>query len=234
MTLVSAQSQAQPKEYSNQGKPITFLELYTSQGCSSCPPAESWLSQFTNADNLWREIIPINFHVNYWDHLGWKDPFAKKQFSQRQRRYNLLGKTHNVATPGFVVNGQGWNGWFRRLSVPNPEQLSENKLTVIIDNNRATLKIETEEPSKLEAHIAILGFGIETSISRGENKGRNLIHDFVVIGYKKMPLDVADNRVEVTTNLPAILQSGQTRQAAVIWLSKKRKLTPVQAVAGWL
>jgi len=57
----------------------TLLEVYTSQGCSSCPPAERWLSGFTTKDQLWKTVIPINFHVDYWDRLGWADPFAKSQ-----------------------------------------------------------------------------------------------------------------------------------------------------------
>lgn len=62
----------------------TVLELYTSQGCSSCPPAEKWISGFVDSDKLWTELVPINFHVDYWDYLGWKDPFADSAFSKRQ------------------------------------------------------------------------------------------------------------------------------------------------------
>ncbi|HDY92513.1 MAG TPA: DUF1223 domain-containing protein, partial [Pseudoalteromonas sp.] len=65
---------------SSTANPTTFLELYTSQGCSSCPPAEKWISKFTDDEKLWTDLIPINFHVTYWDYLGWKDPFASAVF----------------------------------------------------------------------------------------------------------------------------------------------------------
>src|SRR5690348_8781739 len=62
-----------------------LLELYTSEGCSSCPPAEAWLSQLKKSPKLWKDFVPVSFHVDYWDYLGWKDPFAMKAYSRRQQ-----------------------------------------------------------------------------------------------------------------------------------------------------
>ncbi|PCI49233.1 MAG: hypothetical protein COB51_04315 [Moraxellaceae bacterium] len=95
-----------------------MLEVYTSQGCSSCPPAERWMSKFKEDARLWNQLVPINFHVDYWDHLGWSDPYGSSIFTQRQRDYKSLGHSSNVATPGFIMTGKGWNGWFRRHPVP--------------------------------------------------------------------------------------------------------------------
>ena len=61
---------------------VNLVEVYSSQGCSSCPPAERWLGQFTNSPDLFTSFIPINFHVDYWDYLGWKDPYAKAKFTK--------------------------------------------------------------------------------------------------------------------------------------------------------
>jgi hypothetical protein len=66
---------------------VGLLELYTSEGCSSCPPAESWLSGLAGNDALWKDVVPVAFHVDYWDYLGWRDVFASSAFSERQRDY---------------------------------------------------------------------------------------------------------------------------------------------------
>jgi len=126
MATFGGSAMATERLYESAEKGATIIELYTSQGCSSCPPAEAWLNTFSDASSegrrLWQDIIPINFHVDYWDHIGWKDPFSSSEFSQRQRNYNRHGHTHNVATPGFVVDGLGWNGWFRGQDIPRHMQ----------------------------------------------------------------------------------------------------------------
>ena len=74
-------------EYSSTEKQTVMVELFTSQGCSSCPPAERWLNSYAQDEKLWSEIIPIAFHVDYWDKLGWPDVFANKAYSARQYRH---------------------------------------------------------------------------------------------------------------------------------------------------
>jgi hypothetical protein len=114
-TVASAQLIQSP------GTQVNLLEVYTSQGCSSCPPAEHWLTRFETDPRLWQQFIPVNFHVDYWDSLGWKDPFAAAKFSTRQRRYEQLSYATSVATPGFILDGRGWNGWFYGHTLPLTE-----------------------------------------------------------------------------------------------------------------
>jgi hypothetical protein len=85
--------------FQSSAQPTQLLELFTSQGCSSCPPAEHWLQQFTHSPRLWSEIIPVALHVDYWDDLGWKDPFANTANSQRQRAYQQAGRVGGVIHP---------------------------------------------------------------------------------------------------------------------------------------
>jgi len=108
--------------FQSQEKQTILIELYTSEGCSSCPPAESWLQQFKDNPLLWKEFIPMAFHVDYWDDLGWKDPFSQKQWTERQQRYQKQGNISQVYTPGFIISGQEWRGFFRRekLSIKQP------------------------------------------------------------------------------------------------------------------
>ena len=86
-TMLSVTTQAQTFESNNEQ--VSLIELYTSEGCSSCPPAERWLSKLADDESLWSHFVPLAFHVDYWDYIGWKDPYASKEYSQRQRRYAL-------------------------------------------------------------------------------------------------------------------------------------------------
>ena len=226
----------QPSAFAKQftsNNSTTLLEVYTSQGCSSCPPAEKWLSRFVDSPDLWNKIIPINLHVDYWDYLGWDDPFAFKEFSQRQRRFNQLGLTSNVATPGFVVNGRGWNGWFYRQRVPL-SQLESDTLNVNLENDELTINYDSLPKNTLYANIAVLGFGIETPIKRGENRGKTLKHDFVVTGFKKVKMYTSDKQLIANTKLPKLRTQSAKKSAVVVWLSSKLNPSPIQVVGGWL
>ena len=249
MLLLTQPITAENLMFSSNNQATTFLELYTSQGCNSCPPAERWLSELTEAPQLWTSIIPINFHVDYWDYLGWKDPFALADFSQRQRRYNALGLTNQVATPGFIVNGRGWNGWFSKSQLPEKIRLSSIKLTATLTENNLNINIDSHKAQDLIVNIAILGFGIQTPVKRGENKGKTLNHDFVVIGYKHNNVKLQPQNIDdpsstedidkghnLTTQLPNIFdnQNIGNRRALVIWLSAKNNPSPLQVAAGWL
>src|SRR5438477_8950450 len=95
---------------------VHLIELFTSQGCSSCPPAEAWLSKLKSEPRLWKDFVPLAFHVDYWDHLGWRDPFAAKEWTARQYEYSAKWKNESVYTPGFVLDGREWSD----RSVPAP------------------------------------------------------------------------------------------------------------------
>ena len=88
---------------------VALLELFTSEGCSSCPPAERWLAGFRTAPGLWREVVPVAWHVTYWDDLGWKDIYAAKAFTARQYAYASLWHSDSVYTPCLVRNGRDWH-----------------------------------------------------------------------------------------------------------------------------
>ena len=109
MILVLSQSAfAEEIQFNSGNKQVALLELYTSQGCSSCPPADAWLSELKNESGLWTEFVPVALHVSYWDYLGWKDRFSKKEYSSRQRLHKGQGHVKVVYTPGFFLNGKEW------------------------------------------------------------------------------------------------------------------------------
>src|SRR5258708_16412944 len=83
---------------------VTLLELYTSEGCSSCPPAEAWLSTLSQNAQLWRAVVPVAFHVDYWDNLGWKDGFSSREFTPRQRLSAPSWGSASSSPPPFLCN----------------------------------------------------------------------------------------------------------------------------------
>ena len=107
---------AEPWSISSSNTQVSLLELYTSEGCSSCPLADRWVSSLKDDPKLWKEFIPLSFHVDYWDYIGWKDRFASPAYSRRQKQYAQQGAVSTVYTPGFLNNGQEWRPWKGHLS----------------------------------------------------------------------------------------------------------------------
>lgn len=218
-------------------KPPILLELYSSHGCSSCPPAQAWVSEFKQSALLWDEIVPMVFHVDYWDYIGWKDLFAEPLFSERQRRYRELKQLNSVYTPGFVVNGQEWTGWFqgKGLSKQEHNQSEVGKLTANLRPQSVIVDFTPKPVSALLApdikyiNIAILGFDIHTKITRGENARKTLVDNFVVLGFKQHQYQAQ----ETILNYPEIAVKSE-KYAVVVWLSTSDELTPIQSVAGYL
>ncbi len=94
--LASSALGAAPLQFTSPETRVTLLELYTSEGCSSCPPADRWLSGLRDDPRLWREVVPVAFHVDYWDAIGWPDRFASAAHSERQRTYARSGHVGSV------------------------------------------------------------------------------------------------------------------------------------------
>src|SRR5271168_2184673 len=120
--------------FKNSGSKATLVELYSSEGCSSCPPAEAWLSKLKASPGLWTEIFPVAFHVDYWDNLGWPDRFAKPEYTQRQRNYAAQLGQDSVYTPEFVTSGREWRGWFNGERLPTAETETSGELSLQIQD----------------------------------------------------------------------------------------------------
>src|SRR5260370_42576237 len=106
MLCVAVKAQATDRVFESGPERTHLLELFTSEGCSSCPSAEAWLSKLKAEPRLWKDFVPIAFHVDYWDRLGWRDPFAAKEWTARPYRYSSSWKNDGVYTPGFVLGGR--------------------------------------------------------------------------------------------------------------------------------
>lgn len=210
-------------------KPVQLLELYTSQGCSSCPPAERWLSQWQQHKRLWHDLIPVAFHVDYWDWIGWQDPYATADHSLRQRNYKQQRAIKSVYTPGFVVDGKEWRGWFDNARLPAPGK-KQGKLSAQFDGSSLALNYRSGTDIKkiYNAHVVVLGFDLQTAVKRGENSNRVLTEDFVVLWYKQKALEQ-----KLQLSLPGKNGLATQKLAVAIWVTEANSTKPLQAVGGW-
>ena len=210
----------------------TLIELFTSEGCSSCPPAEKWLSALKSNQDLWKKIIPVAFHVDYWDRLGWRDRFAKPEFTSRQQRYAAAWGGDSVYTPGFVVNGKEWRSWFGGNAVPTTSSKIGMLRVSLGDGGKLSASFipERTQPRTLALNVALLGNDLESDVKRGENSGRKLRHDFVVLDLVKTDMTSASNGWTASVVLP--MRSGDKPSALAAWLTENE--TPIQATGGWL
>lgn len=203
-----------------------LLELYTSEGCSSCPPAETWLSHLKTEPRLWSDFVPIAFHVDYWDRLGWRDPFAAKEWTARQYTYSASWKSESVYTPGFVLDAREWQN--NRVPAPGTESPGTLKVAVANDGSaKVMFAPSTKNGAPLEVHLAQLGFGLRTNVGAGENRGRQLLHDFVVLSLATEPLSAG----EATMRLA---KTEKPTGAVAVWITERSGLEPIQATGGWL
>jgi hypothetical protein len=206
-----------------------LIELYTSEGCSSCLPAEEWMSGLKNQPRLWQDIVPVAFHVDYWDHLGWKDPFASKLWTERQADYSVRWKGESVYTPAFALDGKEWH--YGKLPEPATETPGVLRISVNGDKVTATFKASNGE-RRYDIHVARLGFSLMADVTAGENNGRKLMHDFVVLGLTNET--IKSGAKELRLPAPSTTSTIDPRTAIAAWVTQAGQIEPIQAVGGWL
>ena len=175
------EKQATKSENGDKKSPV-LVELFTSEGCSSCPPADRVLSQLEKQpSNNEAEIITLALHVDYWNYLGWKDEFSQKQFSERQSGYAERFKLDSIYTPQMVVDGQvqfvGSN--LDNANKAINDAAKNQKATIEISKAADKLKIKIAgAPAHDDAYVwlAIAEDDLKTNVRRGENGGKTLEH----------------------------------------------------------
>jgi hypothetical protein len=167
---------------------VPLLELYTSEGCDSCPPADRWVSSLATRGYGTDRLIVLAFHVDYWDRLGWPDRFAQARFSQRQRMVNDRIGSRVVYTPQMMLNGRDYRSrsdgdLADRTSAisraPAPAALSL-MLTTAATQLTASGKWSDGDSRDAEGWLALYENNLETDVRAGENRNKRLHHDFVV------------------------------------------------------
>jgi hypothetical protein len=169
--------------------------------------------------------------VDYWDYIGWKDPLARPAHSARQGRYHSQGAVSAVYTPGFVANGQEWRNWFGLRQLPHSETIAGTlSLNLKGDDITADFHPPTPQQSTLLLNVAVLGVGITTTVTRGENAGKQLAQDFVVLAHTQ----TLSANGQWQTRLPSVESAAGVRLAIAAWVNREERLAPLQALGGWL
>ena len=194
------------------GKPVVIMELFTSQGCSSCPPADAILAEYASKHN--EQIIPLSFHVDYWNRLGWTDSFSNSAYSTRQQWYSEHIPQATVYTPQLVVNGRvevvGNNRKLvdglvqKELSVPVAASIMLDDIAV--EKNKLSFHYTyTEATTNQLLNIAVIQKEATTNIKAGENKGATIRNKNIV---RALNTHVLTNKGSGEINLPVSFVSG--------------------------
>jgi hypothetical protein len=234
---IAANAQMPAIKFQSASTQTALLELYTSEGCSSCPPAEAWLSRLQDSPRLWRDFAPIALHVDYWNYLGWKDAWSDSAFSKRQRSFAQVWRSETIYTPEFVLNGREWHNCFTCANGPQPDGEKAGVLTVTSpDTNRWQASFVPEKPMDVsyEIHAALLAGGIISEVKAGENQGRKLKHDFVVVKLLQAGLAVGGGVASGIFILETPRHNYGKTLALTAWVSRAGALDPVQTTGGWL
>lgn len=226
-----------PVQFQSSDRQTSLLELYTSEGCSSCPPAEAWLSKLKEASGLWTNFVPVALHVDYWNRLGWRDPFSDEQFSARQQSYAQRWSAENIYTPEFVLNGKEWRNWFGVRGAPAATDATPGVLQASSQDGRHwTVTFSPREPGRKDYEIneAVLVSGVGIDVKSGENSGRHLQHDFAAISLITHPLAKQTNGLTGSFVIDDHPKNVSGRLALAVWVTHAGQLEPLQATGGWL
>ncbi|WP_038777141.1 DUF1223 domain-containing protein [Burkholderia pseudomallei] len=167
-----------------------LVELYTSEGCSSCPPADDWLARLA-ARRAALRVVPLALHVDYWDGLGWTDRFAQHRFTERQHALAARGGGRFVYTPEVAVDGRELRDWrdadaLGRRIVATAAEPARVGIALAAKRRAGALDVALSvtprvgAPRALDAYLALYENGVESQVSAGENRGATLRHERVV------------------------------------------------------
>ncbi|MES2935132.1 MAG: DUF1223 domain-containing protein [Pseudomonadota bacterium] len=165
---------------------IALLELYTSEGCSSCPPADQFVSGLRAAGLTEDQVLPLSLHVDYWDYIGWKDAYAKPAFTQRQRALADLLGSRTVYTPELFIAGRELRNWSNSLKT-NVKRINDRPAQADIRITLApgatgslSLEVNAKAAKGGKLFVALAENGLVSRVKAGENQGATLKHDYVV------------------------------------------------------
>lgn len=160
------------------------IELYTSEGCSSCPSADHWLAQFKARPKL----VALAFHVDYWDRLGWVDRFASPLYTQRQVMQLAVNGARFSYTPQVVIDGADRKDWYRLGdTLGTPREPAPAQIRLARDGQQFSAVVSSQTKLRLAAYWAVSEDGFSTSVQAGENAGVSLHHEHVVRELQSVP-----------------------------------------------
>ena len=223
---------------------VALVELYTSEGCDSCPPADRWLSSLGAKGYSPDRVVPIALHVDYWDYIGWKDPYAKQAFSARQRKMAALARAAVVYTPQVLLQGRDYRDWrgagFEQEVAKINARPSRARIALRLDGGQKdALQVEASAEllqglSPADAADAALYLGayenkLVSEVKAGENRGRTLPHDYVVLQWIG-PLEFKAGRLLERQSLPLLPKAVPAHSGVAAFVQNKASGEVLQAL----
>jgi hypothetical protein len=204
-----------------------LVELYTSEGCSSCPPADVMLESLQRDQPIaGAEVIPIGLHVDYFNHLGWKDAFSSASFTARQRSYSSVFGDENMYTPQMVIDGEtavpGIETDHIRHAITEAAGKPHLPLRVTARATGGKVQLTIDRPAsssnaeKIQVIAAITEDGLSSVVTRGENDGRTLHH--VAVARTLQVLDSLSAQASTREKVVPISKDWGPNLKAVVWL----------------
>ena len=235
-TAQAAQCSAKSSE-----KTVALVELYTSEGCDSCPPADRWLSSLGAKGFAPDRVVPIALHVDYWDYIGWKDPYARQAHSARQRKLAKLARAAMVYTPQVLLQGQDFRAW----SSSAFEQ-AVSKINAQPAKARISLSLNLQRKDAFEVEVAAELSGAAPSpdlalflgayenklvseVKAGENRGKSLPHDYVVLQWAG-PLEFKGGKLAERHLLPLLPKAVPGHSGGVAFVQNRATGEVLQAL----
>jgi len=215
-----------------------LVELYTSEGCSSCPPADRWLAALGKRHSP-ANVVPLALHVDYWDYIGWKDPYGKREFSLRQRKLTQLQRMAFVYTPQVMLQGRDFRGWGSKafdeaVARINAQPARASLKLAVLGADTASLEVEATaalaRPSDDAAlYMAAYRSRLESRVKAGENRGRLLTHDYVVLEWQG-PLAFTGTRLSERRKLPLLPGAAAADSGVAAFVQDRRTGDVLQAL----
>jgi len=221
---------------------VALIELYTSEGCSSCPPADKWLSSLSKQGFGADKLLPLSLHVDYWNYIGWRDPYSAAEYTQRQRKIGQRNRLRSIYTPQLVFNGRDYRAW-RRQNVKllldevnawpaaaklalNWKTSSDNKLSTSVSS-----ELLTDSASSPTLFVALYENNLVSNVTAGENDGRSLHHDYVVRKMFAVPFS-GKKKLTKQINFPLQEDWDKANLGLAVFVQQRRDGNVLQALSA--
>lgn len=228
--------------YQSPAHRVALLELYTSEGCSSCPPADRWLSDLRDQGLAGQQVVPLSLHVDYWNYIGWRDPYSRPRYTQRQRKVARQNGLSTIYTPQLVLQGRDFRAWrsvnFPRLLEEVNRLPAQADITLIIEPlaRRAyeiSVSAQALGGSSGRLYVALYENQLSSNVTAGENDGRLLNHDYVVRAlYGPITLDTRQSDTPALKQRIAIAEDWHEKHLGIAAFVEQANGEILQAMAS--
>jgi hypothetical protein len=222
-----------------------LVELYTSEGCDSCPPADRWLSSLGPKGYAPDRVVPVALHVDYWDYIGWKDPYARQAHSARQRKMARLARAAAIYTPQVLLQGQDFRGWssssfdaaVAKINARPAKARISLTLEMRLSSGRADAfevgvasELENASPDgDVALYLGAYENKLVSEVKAGENRGKSLPHDYVVLQWVG-PLEFKGTRLAERHTLALLPKAVPAHSGVVAFVQNRTTAEVLQAL----